>query len=375
MIRYIFLILFVAVVGFAGWIFSQKFISRDVVVEPVVIDTARSVVLGTVTVNADYATEIRAGEAGRLLDVMIDEGDEVVEGDIVAKIDPRDLELELEARQIDLDLALRARELSNPREFDVEVAQENLDEVKRLFDLGQRSERQVKAAERSLRKAEGDLEISNLNADTNIKRLRNGIQVMNRRLEKMNIRSSIDGIIEDVFTEKGDLIGSGAPIASIISKKRVVVAEVSEEQFSGIREGQKAIVRFLSLGGELYDAEVTKIFPSADPDTQRYSVQLQVDISQDLLVPGLTGEVTITIGERANARIIPTRALVGDYVFVVEDGKLDFRQIVYGFRSLTQVEILEGLEEGDLVVTVGLDELRPGDRVSIVDQDDKLSIR
>ena len=375
MIRYIFLILFVAVVGFAGWIFSQKFISRDVVVEPVVIDTALSVVLGTVTVNADYATEIRAGEAGRLLDVLIEEGDEVVEGDIVAKIDRRDLELELEAQQIDLDTALRARELPNPREFDVEIAQENLDEVKRLFDLGQRSERQVNASERSLRKAEGDLEISNLNADTNIKRLQNGIQVMNRRLEKMNIRSSIDGIIEDVITEKGDLIGSGAPIASIISKKRVVVAEVSEEQFAGIRTGQKAIVRFLSLGGQLYDAEVTKIFPSADPETQRYSVQLQVDISQDLLVPGLTGEVTITVGERANAKIIPTRALVGDYVFVVVDGRLDFRQIVYGFRSLTQVEILEGLEEGDLVVTVGLDELRPGDPVTIVDEDDRLKIR
>lgn len=375
MIRYIFLILFVGIVGFAGWIFSKKIISREVVVQPVVIDTARSVVLGTVTVNADYTTEIRAGEGGRLLDVLIEEGDEVVEGDVVAQIDPRDLELELEARQIDLDLAQRQLEVVNPKQFSVEVAQESLDEVKRLFDLGQRSDRQVKEAERNLRKAQGDLELSELTAKTNIKRLENGIQVMNRRLEKMNIRSSIDGIIEDVLSEKGDLIGSGAPIASIISAKRVVVAEVSEEQFSGIRLGQKAVVRFLSLGGELYDAEVTKIFPSADPDTQRYSVQLEVGISQDLLVPGLTGEVTITIGERANARIIPTRALVGDYVFVYDDGRLDFRQIVYGYRSLIQVEILEGLEEGDLVVTEGLDILKPGDRVSIKEKDDKLSIR
>ncbi len=375
MIRYISLILFVGIVGFTGWIFSKKIISREVVVQPVIIDTARSVVLGTVTVNADYATEIRAGEGGRLLDVLIEEGDEVVEGDVVAQIDPRDLELELEARQIDLDLAQRQLEVVNPKQFSVEVAQESLDEVKRLFDLGQRSDRQVKEAERNLRKAQGDLELSELTAKTNIKRLENGIQVMNRRLEKMNIRSSIDGIIEDVLSEKGDLIGSGAPIASIISKKRVVVAEVSEEQFAGIRLGQKSVVRFLSLGGELYDAEVTKIFPSADPDTQRYSVQLEVDISQDLLVPGLTGEVTITVGERDNARIIPTRALVGDYVFVYDDGRLDFRQIVYGYRSLIQVEILEGLEEGDLVVTVGLDILKPGDRVTIKEKDDKLSIR
>ena len=324
MIRYIFLILLLGIAGFAAWIFSNKIISREVVVQPVLIDTARSVVLGTVTVNADYATEIRAGEAGRLLEVLIEEGDEVVEGDIVARIDPRDLELELEERRIDLELAQRQLEVVNPLQFDVEVAQENLDDAKRLFGMGQRSDRQVKEAERNLRKAQGDLELSELTAKSNIKRLENGIKVMNRRLEKMNIRSSIDGIIEDVITEKGDLISSGAPIASIISAKRVVVAEVSEEQFAGIEVGQKADVRFLSLGGAMYDAEVTKVFPSADPETQRYSVQLQVDISQDLLKPGLTGEVAITTGERENALMIPTRALVGDYVFVVEDGRLDF---------------------------------------------------
>ena len=365
MIRYIFLILFVGVVGFAGWIFSSKIISREVVVEPVVIDTARSVVLGTVNVNADYSTEIRSGEAGRLLEVLIEEGQEVISGDIVARIDPRDLELELESRQIDLDLAQNRLQLGNPKRFDVEVAQEGLDEVKRLFDLGQRAPRQVSAAERELRRAQGDLELSELNAKTEIQQMETAIKVINRRLEKMTIRSSIDGIINDVLAEKGDLINSGASIASIISKKRVVVAEVSEEQFAGIRVGQKAVVRFLSLGGELYEAEVTKIFPSADPDTQRYSVQLQVEISQDMLVPGLTGEVTITVGERANARMIPTRALVGDYVFVYDDGQLDFRQIVYGFRSLTKVEITGGLEEGDLVVVEGLDELKHGDSVSI----------
>lgn len=375
MIRYIFLILFVAIIGFAAWIFSTKVISREVVVEPVVIDTARSVVLGTVTVNADYSTEIRSGEAGRLLEVLIEEGQEVIDGDVVARIDTRDLELELETLQIDLDSRQRQLQLGNPIRFDVEVAQENLDEVQRLFDLGQRSERQVKAAERELRKAQGDLELSELNATTEIQRMETAIKVMNRRLDKMTIRSSIDGIINDVFAEKGDLIDSGAPIASIISKKRVVMAEVSEEQFAGIRVGQKADVRFLSLGGAMYDAEVTKIFPSADPDTQRYSVQLQVDISQDLLVPGLTGEVAITTGERKNALMIPTRALVGDYVFVYVNGRLDFRQVVYGYRSLTRAEIREGLEEGDLIVVEGLDLLRPGDSVKIREKEDNFMIR
>jgi HlyD family secretion protein len=105
MIKYIVLVILLAVTGFAGWIFSQNILTKKVVVQPVVIDTARATVLGTVTVKADYSTEIRSGESGRLLAVLIEEGQEVIEGDVVARIDTRDLKLDLEARQIDLDLA------------------------------------------------------------------------------------------------------------------------------------------------------------------------------------------------------------------------------------------------------------------------------
>ena len=364
MIRYIIALIFLSICGFAGWIFYKKLVVKEVVVQAVVIDKAQSVVLGTVTVNADFTTEIRSGEAGRLLEVLIEEGQEVISGDVVAMIDTRDLTLELEARQIDLDLAKNRVLVGNPKRFEVEVRQEDLTEFERLFELGQRSEREVNAVKRGLLQAKEDLEMSELVAQTEIQQLENGIKVIKRRLEKMTIRSSIDGIINDVFSEKGDLIGSGAPIASIISKKRVVVAEVSEENFSGLKKGQKAVVRFLSLGGTLYDAEVTKIFPSADPETQRYSIQLKVDVSQDILVPGLTGEVTITTAERDNAKMIPARALMGDRVFVYKDGRLEFRQIIFGFRDLTRAEVTEGLEEGELVVVEDLGDFRDGDHVS-----------
>ena len=364
MIRYIIALIFLSICGFAGWIFYKKLVVKEVVVQAVVIDKAQSVVLGTVTVNADFTTEIRSGEAGRLLEVLIEEGQEVISGDVVAMIDTRDLTLELEARQIDLDLAKNRVLVGNPKRFEVEVRQEDLTEFERLFELGQRSEREVNAVKRGLLQAKEDLEMSELVAQTEIQQLENGIKVIKRRLEKMTIRSSIDGIINDVFSEKGDLIGSGAPIASIISKKRVVVAEVSEENFSGLKKGQKAVVRFLSLGGTLYDAEVTKIFPSADPETQRYSIQLKVDVSQDILVPGLTGGVTITTAERDNAKMIPARALMGDRVFVYKDGRLEFRQIIFGFRDLTRAEVTEGLEEGELVVVEDLGDFRDGDHVS-----------
>lgn len=368
MLRLILITIVLAILGVLGWSFAQKIIKQEVVVRPVITDTAQSVVLGTVTVKADYSTEIRSGEGGRLLEVLIEEGQEVLEGDVVAKIDTRDLILELDARQIDLELAQNRLKVGNPKRFEVEVCQEKLEEAERLFGLGIRSERQVNAAKRELLQAKEDLELSELNGQTEIKRLENAISVMKRRLDKMTIRSSIDGIINEVLVEKGDLITPGTAAASIISKKRIVMAEISEERFSGLRFGQKAKVRFLSLGGNLFDAEVIKIFPSSDPETQRYSIELSVEIPQEQLVPGLTGEVTIIVGHRNDAKIIPTRALMGTNVFVYVNGRLEFREVNYGFRDLTRTEITEGLEEGELVVVEELERFRNGDRAKIVER-------
>ena len=181
MIRYILAIIFLAICGFAGWIFYKKLVVKEVVVQAVVIDKAQSVVLGTVTVNADFTTEIRSGEAGRLLEVLIDEGDQVLSGDVVAMIDTGDLTLELEARQIDLDLARNRVLVGNPKRFEVEVQQEDLTEIERLFELGQRSERQVNAVKRGLLQAKEDLQMSELIEQTGIQQLENGIKVIKRQ--------------------------------------------------------------------------------------------------------------------------------------------------------------------------------------------------
>jgi len=140
---------------------------------------------------------------------------------------------------------------------------------------------------------------------------------------------------------------------------------VSEENFSDIKLGQKASVRLLGYGAQQYNATVTKILPSADPETQRYIVHVSVDIERDKLVPGLTGEVSIVTGDREGAIIIPRRALIGNKVLVVEDGVVALRSVETGYESLNEVEILAGIEEHEYVITDNLDLYREGDRVDI----------
>ncbi len=362
------LVVFILLAGFAGYIFSKKFFRQEVVVSAVFIDRAISSVRGTVEVNADFSTDIRTGEGGRILEVLIEAGQEVFEGDIVARIDTTDLEIALEDRNIELAAAKRKIEIGNSLRFKVELAEETMEEVNRQFERGQRSGKQVKAAERSLTQARETLALSELQAETAVKKLENGIKILNRRIDKMTIKSSISGIIHKVLANKGDLVVNGSAIASIISSERDVFAEVSEENFSKIVIGQEAKVRFLSHGGSLYDSKIVKIFPTADPKTQRYTLELDVDIPQDKLVPGLTGEVTILVGSRENAKIIPTRALMGYKVFVIRDGKLVLQDLELGYRSLTNVEVLSGVEDGELIVVEELERFKDDDSVVIVEQ-------
>jgi RND family efflux transporter MFP subunit len=199
--------------------------------------------------------------------------------------------------------------------------------------------------------------------DRDIADFENSLAVKRRQLDKMAIRAPFDGVISAVDVWPGDLIGGSAPVASIITLARRVEAKISEEDFADIRVGQKASVRLLGYGNQQFDAKVTRVLPTADPDTQRYTIYLDVDIPKERLVPGLTGEVSVVVGQRHAKTIIPRRALSGDSVYVVEDGRVQLRHVETGYVSLTQVEILKGLKPGDPVIVEELDTFRAGQRV------------
>jgi RND family efflux transporter MFP subunit len=193
----------------------------------------------------------------------------------------------------------------------------------------------------------------------------NTLKVKKRQLEKMTVRAHFDGVVSQVYARPGDLIGAGSPLALIISTSRTVEAKISEENFAGIRIGQAASVRFLGYGSQLYDAKVTKILPTADPLTQRYIVHLEVQIEPEKLVPGITGEVSIVVGERPAEAIVPRRAVFGRNVYVVEDGRVHLREVELGYESVTAAEILKGLKAGEQVIVDQLDTFRDGDRVRV----------
>lgn len=318
---------------------------------------------GTVRVVAEKEMFVRTELPGRVLETRLELGEQVKEGDLLIAMDLGDLEIGIEKVKIDIEAAELALEQGSGRQFDLVTQKERLADAKRRYDEGAASRSELEQREREVRGTEQAIQ-----AETNVKQVRvaqlkNELKMLERNREKMSIRSPIDGVITEVFAYRGDLLRGGQEVAKIMSLDRIVEVQVSEENFSGVEIGQIARVKFLGYGDSTFNAKVSKTLPVADAETQRYTVHLDVEIDREKLFPGLTGEATVTLDERSDAIIIPGSAIIGDRVFVVKDGVVGIQEIAKGYSSLTNVEILSGLEEGDQVIVDDLEMFKAGDQV------------
>jgi RND family efflux transporter MFP subunit len=250
--------------------------------------------------------------------------------------------------------------------YTLETAESDFKNTERLFKLGQLSQSDYDKARRAVDTIKQQQQLEDVLNDSNLKTDENTLKARRHDKEKMTIRAPFDGEISAVLAHPGDLIDPGSPIVSLITTSRIVEAKISEEDFANIRPGQKVTAIFLPYGEWNYNGTVSKILPTADPETQRHLVDLDItDIKPELLIPGITGEVTIQVGVRHAKAIVPRRALLNENVYVVKNGRVELRPVKKGFVWLTGAEILDGLEPGEQVIVEDLDNFKDGDSVSV----------
>lgn len=333
------------------------------VVAPVERGRAVSAVPGSVVVEAEYTMDVKSEIGGRIAFSALDPGKRFAEGEVLLRIDTTDVDLEIARVQSEFETAKQRIEIGSAVALELASARDTLAQLERQARLGSLSESELTRRRREVQQIEQRLALEEVANRSLLENYENTLKVKQRQREKMTVTAPFDGVVSEVLARTGDLIGGGAPIARLISTSRTVEARISEENFAGIRIGQPASVRFLGYGVQLYEATVTKILPTADPETQRYIVHLEVDLALEQLVPGLTGEVSIVVGARDHALNIPRRALFGNHVWAVRGGVVELREVKVGFTSLNHVEILDGLTDGDQVIVERLDTFREGDRV------------
>jgi RND family efflux transporter MFP subunit len=125
----------------------------------------------------------------------------------------------------------------------------------------------------------------------------------------------------------------------------------------------EAVLQVYAFRTRQFGAKVSAIQPAADPETQRYTVVLDLENPPENLMAGMTGEMNIITGTRENVLVLPTRAIVIDQALIVKNGAIQARTVKVGYRTLDFSEIVAGLSEGDRAVLSDQDKLRPGKRV------------
>jgi RND family efflux transporter MFP subunit len=292
---------------------------------------------------------------------------------VLLQLDTGDVQIEIEKTQSELDAAKRRQAVGSSTALELVADKELLTEFERQNKLGLASDADLIRQQRRLKGTQQRLDLEQIANQLTIESLENVLKGQKRKLEKMTLRAPFDGVISYVYARPGDLIPGGAPIATLISISRTVEGRLSEENISGVKTGQKAVVSFLPYGDDRFDAKVLKVLSTSDPQTQRYLIHLEVDPKQlplAKLVPGITGEVSVILDERPSKTIVPRRAVFGGKVFVVNGGRVELRSVKTGYVSLTAVEVTEGVSEGEQVIVDQLDRFSDGRSVRAVLTDD-----
>ena len=323
---------------------------------------------GTLVIRAEYEQPLVSEIAGRVIekDFNLDPGKQVKKGDVLCRIDRPDTPLEIENIESEESALKRRIEVGSLTELERQTAREALDQYERMYKLGSVSEADIIKQRRAYKAMEIKVENDKISSQASLSSYINQLKVKRRIVEKMTITAQFDGVVSAVFVHPGALINANTSLATLITINRVVEAKISQENFAGIALGQNAIVRFLGHEEDIFDAKIVKIMPTAEADTQRYIVHLDVNVKgrNELLVPGLTGEASIVVGERDAEALVPRRAVFGNGIYVVEDGRVKRRKVELGYVSLNIVEVIKGLKAGELVIVEDIDKYREGDRVN-----------
>lgn len=349
----------------AGWWFLAGRV--EIRAAAVKRDVAVDAVPAAVKVDPEFQVTISSDVTGLVRRSNLKLGQTVRRDDVLIEIDPADYRVELDR----LEKQLANLDARHALDFEERNAlsrrQEDLANFERRAREGDYPELELKRRQEEFRIFAEQQEKDRLARAQEIAELRHAIQLQKDKIALCTVRAPASGTITEIFAQPGEVVAVRAPLVRLYSEALLVEARINEEDFSGIRPGLEASVRFLAYGPELYAAKVVKVLPNADPLNQQYRAYLEVEIAPERLIPGLSGEASIVRNRRASALIAPRAALKDGAVFVVEGDAVRRQPVEIGFRSLSAVEIVSGVSEDARLAVSGLDSLRDGAKVNVRD--------
>jgi RND family efflux transporter MFP subunit len=329
---------------------------REVRTLAVARETERDTVIqtGEIVPRREIAVSFKLG--GRVTVRHVDIGERVAAGDLLAEIDPRDIDNEVLVAAAEVEAAEAA----------LTAARSHVDRQHKLFARGVVAKAAVEAAEADLQAA-----LSRVDAG------KAQLAALQDKRSYTEVRATEGGIITEVGVEPGEVVDVGQPVLHIAAEnEREAAFNISERIVAGAVPGMRVEVALLSDPGVVTPGVLREVSPIADSVTRTYRVLVSLPEAPPELTLGATVEGRVSLG-LPGVIAVPAGALTSmdgaPSVYVVDPGThtLLRKAVTVTRYEEDRVLVSAGLTAGDLVVTAGVSKLRPDQKVALAEEDAK----
>lgn len=279
----------------------------------------------------DYASE----NSGRVVSILVKEGSYVRPGQTLAIVNADLLNVDMQSAEANLANALRDQQRFENAYKTGGVTQQQLDQIR--------------------------LQVENAKA-----------RVEQTKIHKQdaNVRSSIRGIVNKKYIEPGAYVSPGTKMFELVDISRLkLIVNVTEQQVTQLKPGDKVDIVASVFPDKTFPGKISFIGNKAD-DALNFPVEIEVDNSNNTLKAGMYGTALFAFNNQKQSVVVPRSAFAGSVssneVFVVENGVAKIRKVTSGKIIGDQVEILDGLKDGETVVISGQINLSDGSKVTAV---------
>lgn len=284
--------------------------------------------------EAERQVSVLARTTGLVKALTGEEGDKVRQGQALIQLDKEELNLNLRQVQAAFD-----------------EAKSNYERIEVLHKQRMVSQTEYESTRLRFANAKLSLEEAELN------------------LTYTDITAPISGVITQRLIEIGDLVRGNQEVFVIADLDPLLVRIfVPERRMYQLHAGQEATIAVEALPEHSFSGRIRMISPEVDPESGTVKVTLEV-AADGLLKPGMFATVRIITERRPQTLVVPKKALIletdDDDVFIIEENKVRRVAVELGFVEGDKVEVVSGLKEGDLVVTIGHEGLKDGAAVRV----------
>ncbi len=286
------------------------------------------------TLIPDEQVDLAFETSGKIVAINFDEGSEVKKGQLLAKINDRPLQAQLMKLEAQIKLA-------QEREF----------------------------RQRSLLSSDAVSQESYDQALTELQSIEADIELLKARIAETELRAPFDGIIGLRYVSEGSFSTTNTRIASLVKVEPLKIEFSIPERYAGSVNPGFPINFSLDGVSDTLRAEIYAVDPRVDERTRNVTVRALYGNIDGYITPGRFVSIQLELSEINDAIAIPTEALIpemeGDRVYLYRQGQADAVMVQTGLRTEDQIQITEGLQPGDTLVTTGILQMRQGIPISI----------